>query len=271
MSDVTTNLNSRSTPPHHLSAEGSVMSTLLDSDHAPTPQADLVSANRILVQQGVLDAFGHVSVRSAPGADTFWLSRNLAPGSVTVTDLLEHDLDGHCADPRHPYLERFIHAEIYRARPEVMAVVHSHSPNVVPFSVVSTPLRPVVHMAGFLAKHSTPVFEIRDFAGDSTDLLITSSSLGADLAATLGDASVALMRGHGSVTVGTSLPQAVFRAVYTEVNAQTQAAALALGEPRYLAPGEGEAANASVGSQVNRAWDIWCMQVSAAQVPGGQG
>lgn len=221
---------------------------------------DLIAANRILVAQGVLDAFGHVSVRTAPGAETFWLSRNLAPGSVTVTDLLEHDLDGNAADTRNPYLERFIHAEIYRHRPDVMAVVHSHSPSVVPFSVVNVPLRPVVHMAGFLAEPATPVFEIRDIIGDVSDLLITSSALGAALAETLGDSAVALMRGHGSVAVGKSLPEAVFRAVYTEVNARTQAAALALGEPSYLAPGEGAAADASVGSQVARAWDIWRKQ-----------
>lgn len=218
---------------------------------------DLVAANHILVRQGVLDAFGHVSARSASGAGTFLLSRNLAPGSVTASDLLEHDLDGDVNDSRRPYLERFIHAEIYRRRPDVMAVVHSHSPSVVPFSVAGVPMRPVLHMASFLTGHATPVFEISDVAGDATDLLITSSSLGAALAGTLGDAPVALMRGHGSVAVGQSLPEAVFRAVYTEVNARAQAAALALGEPRYLTPGEAEAATASIGGQVARAWDVW--------------
>lgn len=248
--------------------EENTVSTILRNPPTPMLRHDLVCANRILVQQGVLDAFGHVSMRSGPGAETFWLSRNLAPGSVTVTDLLEHDLDGNSADPRHLYLERFIHAEIYRSRPDVMAVVHSHSPSVVPFSVVDMPLRPVVHMAGFLAEHRTPVFEISDVAGSATDLLITSSALGAALADTLGEASVALMRGHGSVAVGASLPQAVFRAVYTEVNAQTQAAALALGEPRYLAHAEGHAANATVGSQVRRAWDIWCQQIPQHDLAG---
>lgn len=218
---------------------------------------DLVAANRILVRQGVLDAFGHVSVRTASGAETFWLSRNLAPGSVTVTDLLEHDLDGDTVDARAPYLERFIHAEIYRRRPDVMAVVHSHSPAVVPFSIVGVPLRPVVHVAGFLAHGATPVFEIADVVGDGSDLLITSSSLGAALADTLGESTVALMRGHGSVVVGQSLPEAVFRAVYTEVNARTQAAALALGEPRYLTRAEAFAADQTVSTQAKRAWDIW--------------
>ena len=228
------------------------------------PQAaDLVAANRILVRQGVLDAFGHVSMRTEPGAETFWLSRNLAPGSVTVSDLLEHDLDGETTGARKPYLERFIHAEIYRRRPDVMAVVHSHSPSVVPFSVVGVPMRPVIHMAGFLGEQGAPVFEIGDVAGDATDLLITSSSLGAALAETLGDAPVALMRGHGSVTVGGSLIEAVYRAVYTEVNAHAQSTALALGQPRYLTAGEGTAANATIGAQATRAWDVWREQVGS--------
>ncbi|MFD8899589.1 class II aldolase/adducin family protein [Streptomyces ardesiacus] len=233
-----------------------------------TQAADLVAANRILVRQGVLDAFGHVSMRAAPGADTFWLSRNLAPGSVTESDLLEHDLDGATDDPRKPYLERFIHAEIYRRRPDVMAVVHSHSPSVVPFSVVDTGLRPVLHMAGFLGGQATPVFEISDAAGDASDLLITSSSLGAALAGTLRDAPVALMRGHGSVAVGGSLQEVVYRAVYTEVNAHAQATALALGKPRYLSAGEAAAANATISGQAVRAWDVWCEQVRP-DIPAG--
>ncbi|WP_420749750.1 class II aldolase/adducin family protein [Rhodococcus sp. O3] len=233
-----------------------------------TSVGDLVAANHILVRQGVLDAFGHVSMRTAPGADTFWLSRNLAPGSVTESDLLEHDLDGDTDDPRSPYLERFIHAEIYRRRPDVMAVVHSHSPAVVPFSTVAVPLRPVIHMAGFLDPQQTPVFEVADVAGDATDLLITSSQLGAALAETLGDSSVALMRGHGSVAVGASVPEAVYRAVYTEVNAHAQASALALGEPRYLTAGEAAAANETVGGQATRAWNVWRAQAIAS--PAGQ-
>lgn len=229
--------------------------------HDGTGTDDLVAANHILVRQGVLDAFGHVSMRTTPGAGTFWLSRNLAPGSVTASDLLEHDLDGRTDDPRKPYLERFIHAEIYRRRPDVMAVVHSHSPAVVPFSTVSTPMRPIIHMAGFLDARATPVFEIADVAGDGTDLLITSSELGAALAETLGDSSVALMRGHGSIAVGGSLPEVVYRAVYTEVNARTQAAALALGQPRYLTAGEATTANRTVGGQAARAWNVWREQV----------
>jgi HCOMODA/2-hydroxy-3-carboxy-muconic semialdehyde decarboxylase len=157
-----------------------------------------------------------------------------------------------------PYLERFIHAEIYRSRPDVMAVVHSHSSVVVPFSTISTPLRPLIHMAGFLPAGGVPVFEISDVAGDASDMLITNTSLGRALAETLGDKDVALMRGHGSVAVGSSIAEAVYRAHYTEVNARAQAEALSMSdEPRYLSAGEATAANATVGSQVLRAWNVW--------------
>lgn len=222
----------------------------------------LTAANHILVREGVLDAFGHVSARTAPGADSFLLSRNLAPGSVTPSDLLVHHLDGQSEDPRTPYLERFIHAEIYRHRPDVLAVVHSHSPSVIPFGVSDTPLRPLVHMAGFLAAERTPIYEISDHAGDASDLLITSPRLGASLATTLGGGAVALMRGHGSVTAGPTLMDVVYRAVYTEVNARIQLQALTLGTPRYLSAGEAKAADQTVGAQARRAWDVWYRQVT---------
>ncbi|MFI7231170.1 class II aldolase/adducin family protein [Nonomuraea angiospora] len=222
-----------------------------------TLRGHLVAANRILVAQGVLDAYGHVSARTAAGSAAFLLSRSLAPASVTAADLMVHDLDGEAPGSHRLYLERFIHSEIYRRRPDVMAVVHSHSPSVVPFGVVAVPLRPVMHVAGFLAEHPVLVFEISDYAGDGSDLLITSPSLGVALAETLGEGTVALMRGHGSVAVGASLPEAVYRAVYTEVNARLQAQALALGAPRYLTGQEGIAATNSIRSQIDRAWDVW--------------
>lgn len=222
---------------------------------------ELVLANHVLVRQGVLDAFGHVSARTAPGEDAFLLARNLAPGSVTSDDLFVHDLDGNAQGELPMYLERFIHAEIYRRRPDVMAVVHSHSPSVVPFSVSETPLRPVIHMAGFLSAEKTPVYEMSDHAGDASDLLITSSYLGRMLAATLDGHSVALMRGHGSVATGSSVREAVYRAVYTETNARVQIEALALGPARYLSAGEAKAANETVGAQSDRAWNVWRSQI----------
>ena len=233
------------------------MTRSLTGETEATLRDDLAAANRILVAQGVLDAYGHASARLAPGSDAFLLSRSLAPASVTTSDLLVHDLDGEVSGNHRLYLERFIHSEIYRLRPDVMAVVHSHSPSVVPFSVVDVPLRPVMHVAGFLAERPTPVFEISDYAGDGTDLLITSPALGEALAKTLGEGTVALMRGHGSVAVGASLPEAVYRAVYTELNARYQAQALALGTPRYLTVQEGIATAKSIGSTVDRAWNVW--------------
>src|SRR6476620_7487338 len=160
---------------------------------------DLVIANHILYNEGVLDGFGQISVRDPERADRFHLARSLAPAVVTRDDVMEHGLDGEPIDPRgrRPYLERFIHSEIFRARPDVHAIVHSHSPNVVPFGIVpEAKLRPIWHMSGFLGER-VPVFEIRDVAGDATDLLIRSNALGVSLAQSLGDLPVVLMRGHG--------------------------------------------------------------------------
>ncbi|HEV2302768.1 MAG TPA: class II aldolase/adducin family protein [Stellaceae bacterium] len=227
---------------------------------------DLVAANRILANEGVLDAFGHVSVRSAPGADRFLLARSMAPALVAAADIIEFGLDGEPVGPdrRTPYLERFIHSEIYRASPSVDAVVHSHSPSVIPFGATAVPLRPIWHMSAFLGPR-VPVFEIRDTAGAATDLLITDAALGAALAQKLGGHAVALMRGHGNVVVADSIKAVVFRAVYTEVNAKLVAQALQLGAGRveFLSEGEAETATKSVGGQINRAWEMWRRQAAA--------
>ena len=172
----------------------------------------LVLANRILYDQGIVDGLGHASVRHDSEPDVFLLSCNRAPGMVRRRDIVCYDYDGNAVSEgaERPYLERFIHSEIYRARPDVMAVVHSHSPSVIPFAVTRNRLRPVFHMAGFLGGGSAH-FEIRDEAGD-TDMLIRSPQLGRALVRSLGDCSCVLMRGHGSTVVGTSLEQAVYRA-----------------------------------------------------------
>jgi len=234
-------------------------------DATPTDRAvleDIAIANRILFDQGVVDAFGHVSLRHPSRPDRFLLARNMAPALVSAEDILEFDFDGNpCnANGRTVYLERFIHGEVFRARPDVMAVIHSHSPAIVPFSVVkSSPLRPICHMSGFLGEH-VPNFEIRDHAGPESDLLITNSKLGSALAKTLGGCNCALMRGHGSTVVGPSLRETVFRGVYTEVNARLQSEAMRLGEPTYLTAGEARTSAANIASQVNRAWDYWAMR-----------
>ena len=221
--------------------------------------ADLVTANHILFDQGVVDAFGHISVRHDGRPDRFLLARNMAPGNVTADDILEFDLDGNAVDAggRKVYLERFIHSELYRARPDVMSVVHSHSHNIVPLSTVKgTPLRAIFHMAGFIGE-AAPVFEIRDAGGDGTDLLITDNRLGAALAATFADSDIALMRGHGSTVVANSIPLAVYRAVYAELNARYQLQASSLGEVTYLTAAEGLACTNRVEGQVQRPWELW--------------
>jgi ribulose-5-phosphate 4-epimerase/fuculose-1-phosphate aldolase len=221
---------------------------------------ELVDANHILFDQGVVDGFGHVSVRHPERPDRFLLARSMAPALVTEKDVLEFDLDGNPAVPGSPpaYLERFIHGEIYRKRGDVMSVVHSHSPSVVPFSVVAgTKLRPICHMCGFLSEKGTPIFEIRDFAGPGSDLLITSGKLGAALADTLSDGPAVLMRGHGSTVVGSTLRQAVFRAVYTEVGARLQMDAMRLGPVTYLTEEETVGTTRTISTQYDRSWFLW--------------
>ena len=225
----------------------------------------VVLANRILYRQGVVDGFGHVSVRHDRSPDHFLLARNMAPALVRREDIVTFDLDGAALDAagRRVYLERFIHAEIYRARPDVQSVVHSHSPNVIPFGVTRTPLQPIFHMSGFLAEGSA-LFEIRDVAGD-TDMLISNASLGVALAAALGSRSTVLMRGHGSTVVGASLEQAVYRAVYAEVNARLQTQARQLGEVTYLNASEAAKAAATNDTQLPRVWELWAREIGAIE------
>jgi ribulose-5-phosphate 4-epimerase/fuculose-1-phosphate aldolase len=223
---------------------------------------DIVVGSRILAEFGVLDGFGHVSARDPDNPNHFLMSRSLAPALVAADDIMAFDLDGNAVDGRgrSVFLERFIHSEIYKARPDVMAVVHTHSPGVVPFTVSRAPLRPIYHNAAFLAA-GAPVWDIRQDFGD-TDMLVRNPELGRSLAQTLGDKSVVLMRGHGDVTVGPTVKMAVFRAYYTDVNAKLQAQALALGgEPNYLTPGEGVKADQTNFTVMDRIWNLWRMKV----------
>ncbi len=222
---------------------------------------DLAIANRILVNEGVLDGFGHISLRHPERADRFFIARSMAPALVCADDLLQVDLEGAVHDERgrRTYVERFIHSAIYAARPDVHSVVHSHSPSIIPFGVTGAKLRPICHMSGFLGA-TTPVYEIRHSAGESTDLLISSQALGRSLAQVLGQASVALMRGHGSVTVGHSIEQAVFRAIYTEKSAHLQMQAMRLGEINFLTEGEAQATSAMNDTHLQRPWEMWKRQ-----------
>lgn len=226
---------------------------------------DLAIANRILVNEGVLDGFGHISVRNPERPDRFYIARSMAPALVTVDDIVEVDLQGqvHDAQGRRTYVERFIHSAIYQARPEVMSIIHSHSPAVIPFGVTGALLRPICHMSGFLGA-VTPVFEIRHSAGESTDLLVRNQALGEALAQVLGTSNVALMRGHGSVTVGTSIQQAVFRGIYTESNARLQMQAATLGPIEFLTEGEAQATSDMNDMHLDRPWQMWKRKALAA-------
>ena len=223
---------------------------------------DMVIGSRILADFGVLDSFGHVSARHPGNPSHFLMARSLAPALVTADDIMEFDLDGNAVDARGRtvFLERFIHGEIYKARPDVMGVVHTHSPGVIPFGVTKVPLRAMFHNPSFLAA-GVPVWDVRKDFGE-TNMLVSNSALGKSLAETLGDKSVVLMRGHGDVTVGPSVKMAVFRAYYTDVNAKLQSQAIALGgEINYLTPGEGEKADKTNFVVLDRIWNLWKMRI----------
>jgi HCOMODA/2-hydroxy-3-carboxy-muconic semialdehyde decarboxylase len=226
--------------------------------------ADLAAAARILAARGVVDGFGHVSMRHPDAPDRYLMSRALAPALVVPEDIVEYDLDSTaCAgNDRKGFLERFIHGEIYRARPDINSVVHSHSPSVIPFGLTDRPMQAMFHNAAFLAK-GVPVFDIaRDF-GD-TDMLVCDCTKGVALAESLGDKDVALMRAHGSVACGPTLQTAVFRAVYTEVSARVQHWALALsggGPLAALNAEEGRLADVPNQTAGLRAWDLWRAEI----------
>lgn len=222
----------------------------------------LVAANRILAMEGVVDAMGHVSVRHNRDPNRYLLALARAPELVAAEDIAEYDLDSNPVAPtsRRQYSERFIHGEIYRARPDVQSIVHHHSPAVLPFAISKVPLQPVYHMSAFVGL-GVPVFEIRE-TGGMTDMLVSSPELGRALARTLADKPAALMRGHGAVVVGRNITEAVGRSVYLQMNARLQAQAMALGgEPTYLAPEE--ARKATTGFGYERAWELWKRKVGA--------
>ncbi len=231
---------------------------------------EIVEASHILAKHEILDAFGHVSRRSPERSDRFLISRSLAPALVKDRDVLELTLDGDPASPtsERVFLERFIHGAIYRQRPDVHAIVHSHALSVIPFTVSPrTPLRPVYHMCGFL--HGTPPpFEVADHAGPSSDLLIRDARLGNALATHLGDAAVVLMRGHGFTTVGSDVPQVTYRAIYAAKNCEVQMAALRLGDPTYLSAGEARTCDEVTNGQVGRPWELWRRELTPFSVNG---
>jgi HCOMODA/2-hydroxy-3-carboxy-muconic semialdehyde decarboxylase len=220
---------------------------------------DVVIANRILAHEGVVDAYGHVSMRHPDDPERYLLSRSRSPELVTLDDVLEFRLDGEVIDGRgfSFYAERYIHGAIYEARPDVMAVVHNHSNEVIPFTISKEPLRPVLHVAAAMGGHA-PVWDIRDHFGD-TDLLVVNMEHGRDLAQGLGDNTVVLMRGHGCAVVGDSIRAAVLTSIHLQTNAKVLAIARGFGDVTYMSPGEIERMTAtSLGKlSVDRAWEYY--------------
>ena len=229
---------------------------------APSPDSndqridDLVTVYAILLNEQVLDSFGHVSVRSATDAGRFFMPRAMPPSLVTAGDVLEYRVeDSQPVDQRGRRVngERYLHGEIYKARPDVQAVIHSHSQAVIPFSLTAVPLRPVIVQAGFMPLE-VPNFEIRDGRRDGDrGMQITDEARGAALAKTLGAGPVALLRGHGNVVVGTSLKQATVFAVYTDINARMQAAALQI--DRSIVVMDGPELFGPSEFDINRPWE----------------
>ena len=235
----------------------------LTEDFSGCGPHELVMANKILFNYGVVDGFGHVSVRCQDKSDHFWLARNCAPALVGSDDIIRHDLNGEaCADGNHKlYLERFIHAAIYKRREDIHAVVHSHSNTLVPFSVSKAQkLVPVWHMAGFLGQEVS-VFDTAEKFGRDTDLLITDMDMADAMVDCLMDSDIVLMRGHGATLCGRTLPEAVYRAIYAELNAQILIQAASLGAFTALTAEECEATVNRISPQIGRAWNLWVREV----------
>jgi ribulose-5-phosphate 4-epimerase/fuculose-1-phosphate aldolase len=232
---------------------------------------DLVIAYRLLAEHGIIDAYGHISVRSPDNPERFWMARSVAPELVTEADMMELDMQSEPVDARgrSPVNERFIHGEIYKTRPEVMAVVHNHSPSVIPFACTDTALRPIFHMAAFVGL-GVPNWEIRE-AREGSDMLVRDTYLGASLAKRLGGHPAALMRGHGAVVVGESLAVAIGRSVYLEQNArlQIQSEMLAAGGKSITFMDDKEVAANVVWQEYGRFWNLvrnkWIKRLEAEQ------
>lgn len=222
---------------------------------------ELALANRILFRQGILDGFGHVSMRNPDDRESFLISRSLAPALVRTEDVVSVDFSGKQIDGGESrlYLERFIHAAIYKARDDVNGIVHSHSAAILPFTISrSRRLQAVTHMAGFICRPA-PVYDVLDHEHGDCDMLVRDLRMGEDLAARLAGDALVLMRGHGVTVVGRDLRQAVFRSVYAEQNAKVQMSAIAMGDYTALTPGEAVLADETNSGQVDRAWNLWAM------------
>ena len=231
---------------------------------------ELVLANRILANEGVVDAYGHVSVRHPTKPERFFMARMRAPELVERGDLMEFGPDGQpVSDSRSPAVERFIHGAIYEARPDVQAVVHAHAEEILPFGITDVPLRPVIHSGSFIGRN-VPVWDIADNFGD-TDLLVRDMSQGRDLARCLGNNNVVLMRGHGFAAAARSVIEAVRISVYLPRNARVQLAAMQIGKYKPLSDGEIAARAAGYkpySTQTWRAWEYWANRAGCGHMLG---
>jgi HCOMODA/2-hydroxy-3-carboxy-muconic semialdehyde decarboxylase len=233
---------------------------------------ELVIANRILAHEDVVDAYGHVSVRNPEASERFFLAHSKSPALIEADDIVEHTLDGEALrkDARPLYLERYIHAAIYETRPDVMAVVHAHAEDVLPFSITQAALRPVIHSGAFIGAE-VPVWDIAERFGDRTNLLVTNLDQGRDLAKRLGGHNVALMRGHGFAAAARSLIDVVRMSVYLPRNARVQYKAMQLGELKPLSTGEINARAAGTGykpqsPETQRAWQYWAQRAGCGEL-----
>jgi ribulose-5-phosphate 4-epimerase/fuculose-1-phosphate aldolase len=228
---------------------------------------ELITANRILAREEVVDSFGHISVRHPDYPQRFLLSRARAPDLIEKDDIMEFTLEGEPVDAlgRQPYLERFIHGSLYEARADVHSVVHNHSESVIPFGVSPKRLKPIFHMGASIG-HEVPVWDIHDHFGD-TSLLVENVAMGRDLAKLMGDSATALMRGHGATVVGRNIRHAVYISIYLEVNARLQQQAQQMGDVKFLTAGEVENVVSRTGTfGINRAWENWCRRAGRPYV-----
>ncbi len=224
-------------------------------------QRQLVIANRIIAREGVVDAYGHISMRHPDKPEQFLMSRGRSPELVVRDDILAHGPDGEAINGGGVmlYAERFIHAAIYAARPDVVSVVHNHSPELIPFGVTAVPLRPVFHVAARMGAE-VPVWDIAENFGD-TNLLVLNMDQALDLTKTLANNRMVLMRGHGCAIAAENLRTAVMLSIYSQVNARAQMQAMQMGEVKYLSPGEVERAGQRMGKTTpggqNRTWEYF--------------
>jgi ribulose-5-phosphate 4-epimerase/fuculose-1-phosphate aldolase len=236
---------------------------------------DIVTANRILSTENIVDGYGHVSVRHPTKPDRYLLSRARAPHCIEPDDIMEYMLDGTPVDPRgrSSYLERFIHGALYETRPDVNSVVHSHSLSVIPFGVGGEKIRPMMHNCAIIGPE-VPIWDSRDKFGD-TNLLVVDMNMGRDLARTVGSNPTSLMRGHGSVVAERSLRRAVTCSIMLQVSADLQAETARYAKPNFLSPGEVEKCRGMLGTiegtpgqGLDRGWEYYCLRANRPYIPG---